>query len=66
MGVGQRRYFPFTVIFHFLGTSQEIKEAGQLGKRTDQLLSDTITGEPSPTEYSCQFRFGSEETDRRQ
>jgi hypothetical protein len=36
MGVDQCRYFAFTEFFHFLGTAQEIKEAGQLQKRRDQ------------------------------
>jgi hypothetical protein len=40
-GVDQRRYFAFTACFHFLGTSQEIKEAGHLQKRTDQVLAVT-------------------------
>jgi hypothetical protein len=41
VGVDQCRCFAFTVGFHFLGTSQEIKEAGQLQKRTDQVLAVT-------------------------
>jgi hypothetical protein len=33
MGVDQRLYFPFTVFSRFLGTSQGIKESGQLEQK---------------------------------